>query len=158
MGNKRINKAYVRYDGTGRVIAGGNILSRLKPKDGNWSEIPAYECCNPTTTTSTTTSGSTTTTSTTTSGPVARAYSYVISGTDLAAATGNTDTNVNGKIYAITADDGSGNPASRTFSASGSYIHWLCSMPPIVPTFGYYASNVFVTVGLVSTQTDIGVC
>jgi hypothetical protein len=47
MSNKRINKAYVRFDGTGRVIAGSLILSRLKPKVGNWKEIPAYECCNP---------------------------------------------------------------------------------------------------------------
>jgi len=48
MSNKRINKAYVRYDGTGRVISGSLILNRFKPKVGNWSEIPAYECCNPT--------------------------------------------------------------------------------------------------------------
>ena len=54
--NKRLLKAYVRYDGTGRLISGSLILSRLKPKDGNWHEIPAYECCNPTTTTTTTTS------------------------------------------------------------------------------------------------------
>lgn len=45
--NKRINKAYVRYDGSGRVIAGSLILNRFKPQVGNWSEIPAYECCNP---------------------------------------------------------------------------------------------------------------
>jgi len=47
MSNKRINKAYVRYDGTGRVIPGSLILNRFKPAVGNWSEIPAYECCNP---------------------------------------------------------------------------------------------------------------
>lgn len=46
MSNKRINKAYVRYDGTGRVIPGSLILNRFKPQVGNWSEIPAYECCN----------------------------------------------------------------------------------------------------------------
>lgn len=46
MSNKRINKAYVRYDGTGRVIPGSLILNRFKPKVGNWSETPAYECCN----------------------------------------------------------------------------------------------------------------
>ena len=40
-------KAYVRYDGTGRVIAGSLILQRFKPKVGNWKEIPANECCNP---------------------------------------------------------------------------------------------------------------
>lgn len=47
MSNKRINKAYVRYDGTGRVIPGSLILNRFKPAVGNWSEIDAYECCNP---------------------------------------------------------------------------------------------------------------
>jgi len=47
MGNKRINKAYVRYDGSGRVIPGSLILNRFKPKVGNWQETPAYLCCNP---------------------------------------------------------------------------------------------------------------
>ena len=46
MSNKRVNKAYVRYDGSGRVIPGSLILNRFKPKVGNWSETPAYECCN----------------------------------------------------------------------------------------------------------------
>ena len=45
--NKKSLKSYVRYDGTGRVIAGSNILQRSKPKDGNWKEIGAYECCDP---------------------------------------------------------------------------------------------------------------
>lgn len=39
-------KAYVRFDGTGRVIAGSLILQRFKPKVGNWKEIDANECCN----------------------------------------------------------------------------------------------------------------
>lgn len=69
--NKRSLKAFVRYDGTGRVIAGSLILQAKKPKVGNWQEIDAYECCNDitttTTTTSTSTSTSTTTTTTTTS-------------------------------------------------------------------------------------------
>ncbi len=47
MGNKKDLKAYVRYDGTGRVISGSLILQRNKPKVGNWQEINAYECCNP---------------------------------------------------------------------------------------------------------------
>lgn len=59
-------KAYVRYDGTGRVIAGSLILQRFKPKVGNWVEIDANECCNPTTT-STTTTGIPVTTTTTSS-------------------------------------------------------------------------------------------
>jgi hypothetical protein len=62
--NTRPLKAYVRYDGHQRVVAGSLILRKNKPKVGKWKEIPAYECCNPTTTT-TTTAASTTTTSTT---------------------------------------------------------------------------------------------
>ena len=59
-------KAYVRYDGTGRVIAGSLILQRFKPKVGNWVEIDANECCNFTSTTTTTTVAPTSTTTTTT--------------------------------------------------------------------------------------------
>jgi hypothetical protein len=61
--NNRL-KAYVRYDGTGRVIAGSLILQRFKPKVGNWQEIDANECCNPPTTTTTSTSSTSTTTTT----------------------------------------------------------------------------------------------
>jgi hypothetical protein len=39
-------KAYVRFDGTGRIIPGSLILQRFKPAVGNWQETPAYECCN----------------------------------------------------------------------------------------------------------------
>jgi hypothetical protein len=46
MANQSKLKAYVRYDGTGRVIAGGPILQSFKPKVGNWVEINANECCN----------------------------------------------------------------------------------------------------------------
>lgn len=52
--NKRSLKAYVRFDGTGRVVSGSLILRKQKPKVGKWVEVPAYECCNPTTTTTTT--------------------------------------------------------------------------------------------------------
>jgi len=62
--NNRL-KAYVRYDGTGRVIAGSLILQRFKPQVGNWVEIDANECCNYTTTTTSTSSTSTTTTTST---------------------------------------------------------------------------------------------
>lgn len=44
--NRRILKHYVRYSGDGVIIPGGNILSRVKPKVGNWTETDAYECCN----------------------------------------------------------------------------------------------------------------
>jgi hypothetical protein len=61
--NSRPLKAYVRFDGSGRIVAGSLILRKNKPKVGKWKEIPAYECCNPTTT-STTTAVLTTTTTT----------------------------------------------------------------------------------------------
>jgi hypothetical protein len=86
------------------------------------------------------------------------AYTYVISATDLANATGNTDTTHNNAVFATTTDDGSGTPASRKFTSAGAYNHWICSLTSITPTFGYYKNNVLVTTGLVSTQTDIGAC
>jgi hypothetical protein len=64
MSNKKDLKAFVRIDGSGRVVAGSLILRRNKPKVGKWIEIPAYECCNPTTTTTTTAPPTTTTTTT----------------------------------------------------------------------------------------------
>ena len=54
--NRRILKAFVRMDGSGRIVPSSLILRQKMPKVGKWSEIPAYLCCNPTTT-STTTSG-----------------------------------------------------------------------------------------------------
>jgi len=80
MANSNNNlKAYVRFDGTGRVIAGSLILQRFKPKVGNWQEIPASECCNyiPTTTT-TTTAAPTTTTTTTTATPTTTTTTTVV--------------------------------------------------------------------------------
>ena len=67
--NQRNLKAFVRFDGSGRVVAGSLILRKKKPKVGKWQEIVAYECCNLITTTTTSTAApSTTTTSTTTGG------------------------------------------------------------------------------------------
>lgn len=65
--NKKDLKAYVRFDGSGRVVAGSLILRKKKPKVGNWMQIQAYECCDPDfqTTTTTTTATPTTTTTTT---------------------------------------------------------------------------------------------
>jgi hypothetical protein len=51
MGSTNRNlKAYVRYDGSGRVVPGSLILRKQKPKVGKWTEIQGYECCNPNTT------------------------------------------------------------------------------------------------------------
>ena len=67
--NPRPLKAYVRFDGSGRIVAGSLILRKNKPKVGKWKEIPAYECCNVVPTTSTTTTAAPITTSTTTVAP-----------------------------------------------------------------------------------------
>lgn len=52
-------KAYVRYDGSGRVVAGSLVFRKKKPKNGRWVEIPKNLCCNPnpSSTTTTTTGG-----------------------------------------------------------------------------------------------------
>jgi hypothetical protein len=52
-------KAFVRFDGSGRVVPSSVILARFKPKVGNYQEIDSTECCEyvPTTTTTTTQGG-----------------------------------------------------------------------------------------------------
>ncbi len=51
--DKRPLKAYVRFDGAGRVVPSSLVLRRKMPKVGKWIEVPGYQCCNPTTTTTT---------------------------------------------------------------------------------------------------------
>lgn len=60
-------KAFVRFDGSGRIVPSSLIVQAFKPKVGNYKEIDANECCNYTTTTTTTIAPTTTTT--TTAGP-----------------------------------------------------------------------------------------
>lgn len=52
--NRKDLKAFVRYDGSGRVVASSLILRKKKPKVGKWMQIQTYECCEPTTTPTTT--------------------------------------------------------------------------------------------------------
>ena len=52
--NQKKLKAFVRYDGSGRVVAGSLILRKNRPRVGRWFEIPTYNCCNDTTSTTTT--------------------------------------------------------------------------------------------------------
>lgn len=91
MGNLRDLKAFVRLDGSGRVVAGSLIFRKKRPTVGKWHEINAYECCNyvptttttsttvaPTTTTTTTVAPTTTTTTTTTSAPAVTEYTRSI--------------------------------------------------------------------------------
>ena len=73
--NQKKLKAFVRYDGSGRVVASSLILRKNKPRVGRWYEIPEYLCCNGgSTTTTTTTTAPTTTTTTTTAEPVYKAF------------------------------------------------------------------------------------
>jgi len=62
--NSRPLRAFVRFDGSGRIVAGSLILRKNKPKVGKWKEINAYECCFLTTTTTTTIAPTTSTTTT----------------------------------------------------------------------------------------------
>ena len=45
MANLSRLKAWVRYDGEGRLVGGGPILQKNKPKNGDWVEIDANDCC-----------------------------------------------------------------------------------------------------------------
>ena len=40
-------KAFVRFDGSGRIVPSSLIVQAFKPKVGNYKEIDAKECCNP---------------------------------------------------------------------------------------------------------------
>ncbi len=62
-------KAFVRFDGSGRIIPSSLIVQAFKPAVGNYVEIDAKECCNYVPTTTTTTTAAPTTTSTTTAAP-----------------------------------------------------------------------------------------
>jgi len=55
--NQKKLKAFVRYDGSGRVVASSLILRKNKPRVGRWYQIPEYLCCNGTTNTTTTQGG-----------------------------------------------------------------------------------------------------
>lgn len=142
--NNRL-KAYVRYDGTGRVIAGSLILQRSKPKVGNWQEIDANECCNyvPTTTTttsststSTTTSTSTsTTTTTTTAGP--ECFCYTV------------DNQTAGALDFTYTDCGSETPTSTSIQADT--ITYVCSSTAVTGDDG-----LIITGGTVSCNNAEG--
>lgn len=46
MASKKL-RAFVRFDGSGRIVPGSLILRKNPPKVGRWQEISAYECCGP---------------------------------------------------------------------------------------------------------------
>jgi hypothetical protein len=53
MANQKKLKAFVRFDGSGRVVSDSLILRKNKPKVGRWQEIQGYACCNGATLTTT---------------------------------------------------------------------------------------------------------
>lgn len=101
-----------------------------------------------------------TATPTPTPASIYQSYDYVISATDLAAATGNTGANLsynNKVVVVITNGYNCGNTTERnftySFSSAGSFISWLISRKTDVPVIGYYKDDVLVTTGVLSTQT-----
>lgn len=40
-------KAFVRFDGSGKIVPSSLIVQAFKPKVGNYKQIDAKECCNP---------------------------------------------------------------------------------------------------------------
>ena len=58
-------QAWVKYDGSGRIVPGVLLVRKDQPAGKGWVALSAYLCCTTTSTTSTT-STSTTSTSTTT--------------------------------------------------------------------------------------------
>lgn len=54
---RRDLKAFVRRDGSGRLVESSVIRRKTKPKFGRWVEVTIPDCCGNTTTTTTTTDG-----------------------------------------------------------------------------------------------------
>ena len=73
--DKELN-AYVRIDGSGRLVPNTLILRKHKPKFGKWMEVDIniWRCCEPTTTTTSTTVAASTTTTSTTAEPICMTY------------------------------------------------------------------------------------
>ena len=119
--NNRL-KAYVRYDGTGRVIAGSLILQRSKPKVGNWQEIDANECCNPTTTTTTTTEAPVTTTTTSSTS------TSTTTSTSTSTSTTTTTTTAGPECFCYDVDNQTAGTLEYTYTDCGSEVATTASI------------------------------
>lgn len=120
-------KAYVRFDGTGRIVPSSLILQRFKPKDGNWQEIDSKECCNFVPTTTTTTTGTPTTTSTTTVAPT----------------TTTTTTTAGSECFCYTVDNQTAGLLDFTYTDCGSEVPTSTSIA--ADTITYVCSSTAVT-------------
>lgn len=58
---RRPNRAFIRIDADGKVVAGSLVYRAAMPKYGKWREIDADVCCPSTTTTTSSTTTTTTT-------------------------------------------------------------------------------------------------
>lgn len=47
MDTRKKLKAFVRFDGSGRVVPGSLVLRKQAPKVGRWQEVVSEECCGP---------------------------------------------------------------------------------------------------------------
>jgi len=142
--NKKSLKAYVRFDGSGRVVAGSLILRKNKPKVGKWKEIQAYECCFLTTTTTTTC--------------INFNYRIIITAEDLLDATGNTGVQAlgpNGQTYTTVNGDSYHEEIACNSSSGGGgnsvYDMVVCASQP--PYLWYFKNDQYV---LVDAVTNLG--
>jgi len=124
--NKRLLKAYLRLDGSLRVVPSSLILRQNMPKIGHWVEVPAYECCNPTTTT------------TSTGIPICATYSILIE-------EGNTATyqwmQCNGNPY-------------TGFATPGPYLEIFCALEGTPVVFDGTAVFTLLVEGCATTTTS----
>jgi hypothetical protein len=127
-------KAFVRFDGSGRIIPSSLIVQAFKPKVGNWQEIDAKECCNYTTTTTTTVAPTTTTT--TTSAPVA--YSITTSGVSSAQIDACTSISEGDPVTTVY---GSSNPLTVTAFYTDSGLTTLFTGDGINFFYGYHLNS-----------------
>lgn len=146
MANNNRLKAFVRYDGLGRVIAGSLILQKFKPKVGNWVEIDAYECCNPTTTTTSTSSTSTTTSSTTTTTTTSGLFSAQV-------LIGNSDAEVCSGVGVTVAVTGNG---TTLCNSTEIYSNEFGSPTYDFKYIAYEGQYISVILDLENGATDIG--
>jgi hypothetical protein len=137
--NKRDLKSYARFDGTGRIVPGSLVLRRTKPKNGNWKEIPAYECCNDVTLK--------TTVATTITNFKVRFYCNQGLSNELLSSTGWTSTGWTGSYEAgFTHTTGNTTALSNTFAAVVNNVYQL-----VITVTGRTAGSFTAAFGGVST-------
>ena len=130
-------KAFVRFDGSGRIVSSSLIVQAFKPKVGNYQEIDAKECCNyvaPTTTSTTTIAPITTTT--TTAAPTTTTSTTV-------EPTTTTTTTAGPECFCYTVDNQTAGLLDFTYTDCGSEVPTSTSIE--ADTITYVCSSTAVT-------------